>query len=30
MITAFSTQEDLFELKQTKEGIIKNKYKFDF
>lgn len=30
MVIAFSTQEDLFELKQIKEEIINNKYKFDF
>lgn len=29
MIVAFSTQEALSELKQIKEGIIKNKYEFD-
>lgn len=30
MIIAFSTQEALFELEQIKEGIIKDKYEFDF
>lgn len=30
MITAFSTEEALFELKKMMEGIIKNNYESDF